>query len=153
MGYYKFTIDSGKALTFWFSKSLQYSTGLYTKYMSFLYKIPNIHRLCCRSNKTQDEQDHLDNCYLEHYLMVYLMGDTTVFLFCFVFLWGFVRNVTCLFVKQDFVLSNRRKLVQTKEQKKEINWPRSKSRKCLDLQTYWMVLRLVPHKTIFRLQN
>lgn len=67
ISYYKFTIDSGKAFTVWFSKSLQYSSGLYTKYISFLYKIPNIHRLCCRNrNKTQDEQDHLDNCYLEH---------------------------------------------------------------------------------------
>ena len=40
IGYYKFTIDSGKALTIWFAKSLQYSSDLYTKYIAFLYKIP-----------------------------------------------------------------------------------------------------------------
>ena len=130
IGYYKFTIDSGKALTFWFSKSLQYSSGLYTKYISFLYKIPNIHRLCCRNNKTQDEQDHLDNCYLEHYLMVF-HGRYNCFFFCCCFV---VVSFCCFFFfmrvcskrdlfvcKARFVLPNRRKLVRTKEQKKQIN--------------------------------
>ena len=49
--------------------------------------MPNIHRLCCRSNKTQDEQDHLDNCYLEHYLVVFNGRYNCFFvLFCFFFM-------------------------------------------------------------------
>ena len=129
---YKFTIDGGKALIVWFLKSLQYSSGLYTKYISFLYKITNIHRLCCRNNKTQDEQDHLDNCYLEHYLMVF-HGRYSFFFSCCCCCCCFLRACS---KRGVFVCKARFFPSQPEEAgaEKGNKLTQSKSRKCLDLQ-------------------
>lgn len=100
IGYYKFTIDSGKALTFWFSKSLQYSSGLYTKYISFLYKIPNIHRLSSVETIKRKMNKIIQIIVTQSIITSwYFMGDAIVFSFVVV-LFSFV--LFCFFYEGLF---------------------------------------------------
>ena len=88
-----------------------------------VFENPRIHRLCCRKNKRQDEQDHphliILYCYLEHRLMVDHRGQLRV-------RWKRI----CLFVeKQYFAVPNRRNLIQTKKRKKRNKYQVCESRK------------------------
>lgn len=75
-----------------------------------VFENPRIHRLCCRKNKRQDEQDHPQ-------LIIVIRASPH----------GRCRGQLrvrwkriCLFVdKQDFAVPNRRNLVQTKKRKKK----------------------------------